>query len=82
MHGFQIHARIKAKVPAKKMECIVMALRPDVTNPPSERVQARISCGEALIIDILAKDLVGLRAGLNSYLRLLKTVEDVLSILD
>lgn len=82
MYEFQIHAKIKVKVPKKKMRCISAALKPDIENPPSERVQAKISYNEILVIDVLAKDLVGLRAGLNSYLRLLKTVEDVLSVLD
>lgn len=64
--------RIKTKSPGK----ICKALKPDMEK--TDRSQVRITAKKSeLHIRINAKDITAMRAMLNSYLRLINTVEGV-----
>ncbi len=57
------------------------ALKPELQAPPSERSRIELSMeGGLLKLFIEAEDIISLRAALNTWLRLIKVAEEMLSI--
>ena len=54
------------------------SLRPEVERPSSARTRASLKAeGSVLKLEIIASDITALRAALNSYLRWVQSISDV-----
>jgi KEOPS complex subunit Pcc1 len=77
-------AVVRLKFPSEKHSGIIYeALMPEVETPATVRSRADLAkdC-EFLILRIEARDTVALRAALNAYLRWIKSMLDVLEVLE
>jgi len=73
----RLAARLEVHVEDERAKvALLRALLPDVATPASPRVRASLRAeGDALVLEIEASDLSGLRAAVNSYLRLMHSVD-------
>ncbi|MGQ9530354.1 MAG: KEOPS complex subunit Pcc1 [Candidatus Bathycorpusculaceae bacterium] len=76
-------AVIRLKFPSKKhLETFVKALEPEVKKPATTRSRANVEKENAsLILKVEARDTVALRATLNTYLRWVNSMANVLEVL-
>lgn len=76
-------AVLRLKFPSKRISGIFYrALKPEVERPATSR--SKISLGienEFLVLSVVAKDTVALRASLNAYLRWIQAVYNVIKTL-
>ena len=80
---FEATAEIHIDVPSELTGMILEALQPEVDSPSSERTSAQVLMDDAgVIIRTHASDTTALRASLNSYLRWIQGMLDLISILD
>ena len=71
-------ASIRVEVPEGVSDIIEESLSPEVDHPSSKRSNVKVSINEGLVIlTIEASDVVAMRATINSYLRWVKTILDV-----
>ncbi|MCW4012206.1 MAG: KEOPS complex subunit Pcc1 [Candidatus Bathyarchaeota archaeon] len=69
---------VKLELDAKLLKAIDVALQPESENPSSERSTTSISIDEKqLIITTYASDTTALRASLNSYLRWVEGIQNI-----
>jgi KEOPS complex subunit Pcc1 len=73
-------ATVNLILPSKQQaQIIIDALKPEISHPPSRRSKAIMRIEDrVLILEIETEDTTALRASLNSYLRWIKSVCDVL----
>lgn len=78
------NAILRLKLPSKKsLEIVYKALMPETAKPATTRSKAHLKVeGLFLVLAVEAEDTVALRAALNSYLRWISAVYNVLSVLD
>ena len=73
-------AEIRIKVPEEVIEAVLDALSPEVESPSSERSSTDVRRGvDDIIISTEASDTTAMRAAVNSYLRWVQGILDVLS---
>jgi len=75
-------AQVEIKLTEKAVEILLIALKPEAETPSSERSTVKLSRDEDKIkILVVANDTTALRAALNSYLRwiqgILNMIEDI-----
>ena len=71
---------IKLDLDNKLLEAIDIALQPESESPSSERSKTSIGIDEEqLIITTYASDTTALRASLNSYLRWVEGIQNIVS---
>jgi KEOPS complex subunit Pcc1 len=77
-------ATVRLKISSeKKLEAILRSLQPEVKSPTGTRSRASLAKeGDLLLLKVQAKDTVALRAGLNAYLRWIKSILNVLQVLE
>jgi tRNA threonylcarbamoyladenosine modification (KEOPS) complex Pcc1 subunit len=77
-------ADVRLKIPSeKRLETVFSSLKPEVTNVATTRSRAVLEKKEEfLILKIEAKDTVALRAALNTYLRWINSIFNVLGIIE
>jgi len=69
------------KIPRQKAHIIYEAVAPEAETLPSRRTSVSLQASEkGLILRIAAQDLVALRAAMNSFLRFINAVLDVLNL--
>jgi len=62
---------------------IIEALRPELDSLPARRVKASARhTGEGMVLELAARDLVALRAGLNTLLRWVSALERCLRLIE
>jgi tRNA threonylcarbamoyladenosine modification (KEOPS) complex Pcc1 subunit len=73
-------AKIRVDVPNEMVEAILDALRPEIESPSSERsvIDVRRSIN-GIVIVTEASDTTAMRAAVNSYLRWVQGILDLLS---
>jgi len=73
-------AKIRVDVPDEMVEAILDALRPEIKSPSSERsvIDVRKSIN-GIVIVTEASDTTAMRAAVNSYLRWVQGILDLLS---
>jgi tRNA threonylcarbamoyladenosine modification (KEOPS) complex Pcc1 subunit len=73
-------AKIRVDVPNEMVEAILDALRPEIESPSSERsvIDVRKSIN-VIVIVTEASDTTAMRAAVNSYLRWVQGILDLLS---
>ncbi|RLI22701.1 hypothetical protein DRO54_00545 [Candidatus Bathyarchaeota archaeon] len=65
------------------LETVFNALKPETLSAPTERSRAHIEVdGKNLILKFEARDSTALRAALNSYLRWIKLIIEILVFLE
>lgn len=70
IRGSESSLKILFKLPRSKAEILYAAIAPEAADIPSRRAAVNLKLeDEALILEIKARDLVALRAALNSFLR-------------
>lgn len=52
------------------------AMKDAIIASNGERIKSRVSLGKSLTVTVESTDATALRAGLNTYLRILQSVED------
>jgi len=73
-------AEIHVMVPEEVVESILDALSPEVESPSSERSSTDVRRGvDGIAISIEASDTTAMRAAVNSYLRWVQGILDMLS---
>ncbi len=73
-------AEIRVKVPEEVVEALMDALRPEAESPSSERSSTRVRRGvNGIVISTEASDTTAMRAAVNSYLRWVQGMLDMLS---
>lgn len=73
-------AEIRIKVPEEVVEAVLDALSPEVESPSSERSSTDVRRGEdGIFISTEASDTTAMRAAVNSYLRWVQGILDMLS---
>ena len=73
-------AEIRIKVPEEVVEAVLDALSPEVESPSSERSSTDVRRGvDDIVISTEASDTTAMRAAVNSYLRWVQGILDVLS---
>jgi tRNA threonylcarbamoyladenosine modification (KEOPS) complex Pcc1 subunit len=73
-------AEIRIKVPEEVVEAVLDALSPEVESPSSERSSTYVRRGvDDIVISTEASDTTAMRAAVNSYLRWVQGILDVLS---
>ena len=74
------NATVRLKLSSKKQgQIIIDSLKPETSNPTSRRSKATIRMEDGvLILEIEAYDTTALRASLNSYLRWINSILDIL----
>jgi tRNA threonylcarbamoyladenosine modification (KEOPS) complex Pcc1 subunit len=77
-------ASIRLKFPSRKqLETVQAALLPEVDKPSSSRTHVTLTTEEdCLLLNVEADDTVALRAALNSYLRWVNSLINVVEVLD
>ncbi|MDP6458434.1 MAG: KEOPS complex subunit Pcc1 [Candidatus Bathyarchaeota archaeon] len=74
-------AKVWVNVPDGMSSLIEGSLSPEVEHPTSERSRVKVSAVEGrVVISLEASDVVALRAALNSYLRWVGTILDVVDV--
>ncbi len=69
---------VKLELDKKLLDAIDIALQPESESPSSERSKTSISIdNEHLIITTYASDTTALRASLNSYLRWVEGIQNI-----
>ena len=69
------------RIPEHKAYIIYKAIAPEAETLPSKRTSVNLEVSEeGLILRICAKDLVALRAAMNSFLRFINTTLDALNL--
>lgn len=69
---------VKLELDEKLLQAIDVALQPESENPSSERSKTSISIeDEHLIITTYASDTTALRASMNSYLRWVEGIQNI-----
>jgi KEOPS complex subunit Pcc1 len=67
----------------RQMKTVLKSLEPEVRDPSSRRSHTSLTKdGVFLVLSIEAKDIVALRATLNSYLRWIDSVLNVFDVLE
>lgn len=78
MNG-RANAEIKIDLGEVKVNSILYhSLKPEARSLPSRRVESKIGLNEAVVIEIYASDTTALRAAVNSYIRLIRTVKAII----
>jgi tRNA threonylcarbamoyladenosine modification (KEOPS) complex Pcc1 subunit len=73
-----IHASVKITLNEKILQAIEKALKPESENPSSERSKTSVTTYKnELIIETWASDTTALRASLNSYLRWVEGIQNI-----
>ena len=73
-------AEIRIKVPEEVVDAVLDALSPEVESPSSERSSTDVRRGvDDIVISTEASDTTAMRAAVNSYLRWVQGILDVLS---
>ncbi len=73
-------AEIRIKVPKEVIETVLDALSPEVESPSSERSSTDVRRGvDGIVISTEASDTTAMRAAVNSYLRWVQGILDMLS---
>lgn len=73
-----VFSEVKLELDAKLLQVIDIALQPESESPSSERSRTSISIdGNHLIITTYASDTTALRASLNSYLRWVEGIQNI-----
>ena len=63
----------------QRLHATEQALAPEEKSTPTDRVVSNLECTDTMIrLQFKAFDLVSLRAAVNSYLRLIISIQDVL----
>lgn len=76
--SYSVNAEIRVPSNANLAQIIEGALRPEVDDPVSQRSTVSVYAGkDNVMISVNATDLAALRAALNSYLRWVKAIQDV-----
>lgn len=71
-------SEIKLELDDKLLQAIDIALQPESDSPSSDRSKTSISIeGNHLIIKTVASDTTALRASLNSYLRWVEGIQNI-----
>jgi tRNA threonylcarbamoyladenosine modification (KEOPS) complex Pcc1 subunit len=79
----QVYAEITIDLPGDLTDVMEGSLVPEVERPTSERSRVEVVAGEGkLVIRIKASDVAALRAAVNSYLRWVSAILDVVSSID
>jgi len=80
----KVEAAVKFEFESERvLETVYSALKPETLSAPTERSRAHIEInGKNLILKLEAKDSIALRAALNSYLRWVKLIIEVLNFLE
>jgi tRNA threonylcarbamoyladenosine modification (KEOPS) complex Pcc1 subunit len=69
----------KLEIDCKNPQVVLNSLKPDVEKIGKFEVELKVEKNK-LLLTIKSKELTGLLAGINSYVRLIKVSEDVVSI--
>jgi len=73
-------AEIHVMVPEELVEAVIDALRPEVESPSSERSSTDVRRGvDGIVISTEASDTTAMRAAVNSYLRWVQGMLNMLS---
>jgi tRNA threonylcarbamoyladenosine modification (KEOPS) complex Pcc1 subunit len=73
-------AEIHVMVPEEVVEAVLNALSPEVESPSSERSSTDVRRGvDGIVISTEASDTTAMRAAVNSYLRWVQGILDMLS---
>ena len=73
-------AEIHVMVPEEVVEAVLDALNPEVESPSSERSSTYVRRGvDGIVISTEASDTTAMRAAVNSYLRWVQGILDMLS---
>ena len=73
-------AEIRIKVPEEVVDAVLDALSPEVESPSSERSSTDVRRGvDDIVISTEASDTTAMRAAVNSYLRWVQGILDMLS---
>ncbi|HUV54487.1 MAG TPA: KEOPS complex subunit Pcc1 [Candidatus Krumholzibacteriaceae bacterium] len=73
-------AEVRIKVPEEVVEAVLDALSPEVESPSSERSSTDVRRGvDGIVISTEASDTTAMRAAVNSYLRWVQGILDMLS---
>ena len=73
-------AEIHVMVPEEVVEAVLDALSPEVESPSSERSSTDVRRGvDGIVISTEASDTTAMRAAVNSYLRWVQGILDMLS---
>jgi tRNA threonylcarbamoyladenosine modification (KEOPS) complex Pcc1 subunit len=73
-------AEIHVMVPEEAVEAVLNALSPEVESPSSERSSTDVRRGvDGIVISTEASDTTAMRAAVNSYLRWVQGILDMLS---
>lgn len=77
------NAVVRLRLPSEKhLEIVLRTLEPEVGRPATTRSKANLEReGTFLVLKVKAKDTVALRTALNTYLRWMNLILDVLKIL-
>ncbi|GBC71143.1 hypothetical protein HRbin02_00922 [Candidatus Calditenuaceae archaeon HR02] len=76
-------SRLRIIVETPYSDTILRAIKPELSSLPSRRVRASIQLREgALDLNLDADDLVALRAGLNTFLRWIISLDKCLCLID
>ena len=76
-------AKVTLSMPTNLVGIMGSSLKPEVEQPSSERSKVTVDSGESIMeILIEASDVSALRAALNSYLRWVDAILDVISKMD
>ncbi len=77
-------AVVHLKLPSKKhLETVFRALEPETMKATTSRSSASLQKeGKFLVLEVMAKDTIALRAALNAYLRWINSVSNVLQVLE
>jgi KEOPS complex subunit Pcc1 len=79
----EVHAEILLEIPEKYITVILEALKPETDFSSSERSVTEVTRGiKSLLIVTNANDTSALRASLNSYLRWLQSILDILKVME
>jgi tRNA threonylcarbamoyladenosine modification (KEOPS) complex Pcc1 subunit len=77
-HSDVVVATVRIKTPEGMPEIINESLAPEVERPTSERSKVNVSIDDGMVtISIEASDVAALRAAINSYLRWVGAILDV-----
>jgi KEOPS complex subunit Pcc1 len=75
-------ATVRLKFSPKQRQIILNSLKPEISNPASHRSRAKLYTKNGMVIlQIEANDSTALRASLNSYLRWINSILNVLETL-
>ncbi len=74
----EVEAEVTVRGRERFIKILESSLRPEVERPSSTRTRTSLKAeGPVLKLEIIASDITALRAALNSYLRWVQSVSDV-----